>query len=240
MLSLCRESFAPYRLLSITMESQSFPISLSTKALLVSVSVKNVAIFFPPYYRLFQLQAGFSIVVSPQIQSPIAPVFDTDGGRRYFLDRVVIHNSSTAYFSSDSLVKISTWGYKNISSSTSEKLLSLAQFLLNDGSPSTILCGKSPLDMRCGVILYKIQIVNFVVWESRRMVLARMYIITIYVYVGYNEGRMVVFAHSLVPHFVCDSYERGIFCARKWSSLRPCGSYKPICVWVPSIRWRYA
>lgn len=174
MLSLCREISAPYRLLSITMESQSFPISRSTKALLVSVSLKNVALFFPPYYKLYQLQAGFSIVVFPHIQSHVANGFDTDAGRQYFLDRVIIHNSSTAYFSSDSLIQMSSWGYKNISSSAPEKLLSLAQFLLSDGSQSTALCGESPLDMRCGAILYKIQIVNFVVCASNGMAIASM------------------------------------------------------------------
>lgn len=221
MLSLCREISSPYRQLSITFESQSFPVTGSTKALLVSVSLKNVAIFFPPYYTLFQLQAGFSVIVSPHVQDHASSEGDIDARRQYFLDRVVIHNSSTAYFSSDSLIKMSTWGSKNITMTTEKKYFSYAQFLLNDGRPSTALCGTSLLDMRCGAVLYKIQIVNFVVWDNiavdDTLALTISLSFTFGVRTGHNGSRMEVFAYALVPGLLGGSYQRRLFREGKWS-----------------------
>lgn len=152
------------------------------KAVLASVCVKNIIVYFPPFFHLYQLQAQFFVVHSISSSK----------------DQFEIHNSTAYYFSTESLVDISTWGSNvvNISDPQSGDIKSYSSFAnivshssvskptfetnLDKHSVKSSFCNTpitlrykangnietSPFDAICGIILYSLRIVNVVVRET--------------------------------------------------------------------------
>lgn len=188
-LHICREITNPSQVLSTVLDSSIFRLPSEAfqnrKAILVSFSIINSILFFPPYFRLYQLRADFNIICPPSVSNVLSSSPSLNRAIDLFLDKVAVYNSSSYFVSSKSLLSITEWGGRPVnlttpSKSTSDTFFSYAQLLypgkneqydrstcdfnnsiIND--PSGLQQQILPFKTACGIVLYSLQLVNFVV-----------------------------------------------------------------------------